>query len=136
MRKLNLLWVLLLALSLCAQEPPKGEGGRRPGGPPPEPKNLQILKLKGPELIAVMRNFNAALGFKCENCHVQGNFAADDKMEKVIARKMLEMTHEINSRFPDAGATMHVTCFTCHRGEEHPKTAPPESAAPVAAPKG
>ena len=31
---------------------------------------------------------------------------------------------------------MRVTCYTCHRGQEHPATAPPEAAAPAAAPKG
>lgn len=140
MRKANFCWVLLLAaLPLCAQEPPKGDGGRRPVGPPPEPKNLQVLKVKGPELIAIMRSFNAALGFRCDGCHAQGNFASDEKPEKVIARKMLVMTHDINAKVSDAtGAEqgMHVTCFTCHRGKEHPDTAPPEGAASPAAPKG
>jgi hypothetical protein len=131
MQKRYFLWVLMLALPLSAQEP-KGEGGR-PGGPPPEPKNLQVLKVKGPELIAIMRNFNTALGFRCDNCHVQGNFASDEKHEKVVARKMLEMTMEINGRFPKREgqeARMNVTCYTCHRGQEHPLTAPPEAAAP------
>jgi hypothetical protein len=135
MRKLHFfLWALMLALPLCAQEPPKGEGARHAGGPPPEPKNLQILKVKGPELMAVMRNFSTALGYRCDNCHVQGDFASDDKHEKVIARKMLQMTQQINAGFPNAGdeQRMRVTCYTCHRGEEHPKTAPPEGAAPAA----
>jgi hypothetical protein len=32
------------------------------------------------------------------------------------------MTHEINGKFPDG--KMHVTCYTCHRAEAEPKTAP------------
>jgi hypothetical protein len=43
-------------------------------------------------------------------------------MEKVMARMMLTMVKDINSRFPD-GQT-HVTCYTCHRGDTMPKTAP------------
>jgi hypothetical protein len=32
------------------------------------------------------------------------------------------MTKLVNTQFPDK--KMHVTCFTCHRGEAEPKTAP------------
>jgi hypothetical protein len=35
---------------------------------------------------------------------------------------MIEMSQQINSHFPDG--KMHVTCYTCHRGEEAPATAP------------
>jgi hypothetical protein len=120
--------MLVLFLSLCAfgQEPPQ------PGGPPPghgpmqAPKNLKILP---PEhLMETMQAFRVALGVRCDFCHVRGDFAADDKQHKLIARKMLEMTHEINGHFPDG--KMHVTCYTCHRGAEEPATKPGE--APVA----
>ncbi len=116
--------MLLLFLSLAAfgQEPPAGP----PGGPPhrmPEPKNLKLLK---PEhLMETMQAFRVALGVKCDFCHVQGDFAADDKPHKEIARKMIEMSHEINAHFPDG--KMHVTCYTCHRGAEEPATRPGEA---------
>jgi hypothetical protein len=45
---------------------------------------------------------------------------------------MIAMTREINAKFPDG--KNHVTCFTCHRGDEHPKTAPDSAATPAAAP--
>jgi hypothetical protein len=35
---------------------------------------------------------------------------------------MIEMVEKINANFPDG--KMHVTCYTCHRGEAEPKTAP------------
>jgi len=40
---------------------------------------------------------------------------------------MIEMATEINSKFTDG--KMHVTCYTCHRGEPEPKTAPEPRAA-------
>lgn len=69
-----------------------------------------------------MRAFQAALGVKCQYCHVEGDFASDDNPKKEIARKMIVMAHEINSKFPDG--KMHVTCYTCHRGATEPATAP------------
>lgn len=75
-----------------------------------------------------MGAFRIALGVKCDTCHVQGDFASDEKPEKEMARKMIVMTREINAKFPDG--KQHVTCFTCHRGDEHPKTQP--DAAPAA----
>jgi hypothetical protein len=69
-----------------------------------------------------MRAFTAGLGVKCDYCHVQGNFASDDNPKKEVARHMIEMVEKINANFPDG--KMHVTCYTCHRGEAEPKTAP------------
>lgn len=79
----------------------------------------------------MMGAFRAALGVQCTACHVQGDFASDDKPEKATARKMIVMTREINANnFTDG--KMHVSCFTCHRGEEHPKmTAEPAAPAPA-----
>lgn len=86
----------------------------------------------------MMGAFRVALGAQCTTCHVQGDFASDDKPEKTTARMMIAMTRDINSKFTDG--KMHVSCFTCHRGEEHPKMGPDASApaggsaAPGAAP--
>jgi len=89
----------------------------------PPPKNLKILK---PEhLMETMQAFRVALGVRCDFCHVQGDFASDEKPHKEIARKMLTMVHEINANFPDG--KMHVTCYTCHRGAEEPATRPAEA---------
>jgi hypothetical protein len=119
--------VLSLGAGLRAQDPPPppppGGGEHRM----PEPKNLKVLTSLPPgALIPIMRSFTAGLGVKCDFCHVKGDFAADDKHEKEIARHMITMAHDINGRFPDG--KIHVTCYTCHRGEVEPKTAPPPSA--------
>ena len=110
---MRILFILLLTLPLAAQEQKKG--------PPPPPKNLQVIKPE--EIRPLMRSFTVALGGKCDMCHVQGDFASDENNHKVIARKMILMTREINAKFPDGKE--HVTCYTCHRGAATPLTAPP-----------
>src|SRR5438270_6282634 len=116
------LLALLFLATLSAQQPPPPQGGgqRRP---PPEPKNLKVLKVPPAELIPLMRSYTVALGVKCDHCHVQGNFAADDKPAKGTARMMITMAEEINGKFTDG--KVHVTCYTCHRGDREPKTAAP-----------
>src|SRR5580658_5944212 len=102
---------LLLAVAAFAQQHPA-------------PKNLKLLPADE-NLIPTMRSFTAALGVKCDFCHVQGDFASDEKHHKEIARHMISMAKDINGKFPD-GKT-HVTCYTCHRGETEPATAPAEA---------
>jgi hypothetical protein len=110
---------ILVLMPLAAQDKPPEQARR----PQPDPKNLKVLKVtKGPEVIQIMRTFTAGLGVKCDFCHVQGNFASDDNPKKEIARHMISMAMDINSQFHDG--KMHVTCYTCHRGETEPKTAP------------
>lgn len=112
--------VPLLLVPLFAQE-------KKP--PPPDPTNLKVLKVaKGPEVIQIMRTFTAGLGVQCSYCHVQGNYASDENPKKDIARHMITMTASINANFPDG--KMRVTCYTCHRGEAEPKTAPEPRPAP------
>jgi len=90
---------------------------------PPPPTNLKVLKgSSGAEVSQVMRTFTAGLGVQCVYCHIQGNFASDENPKKETARHMIEMTKLVNAQFPDQ--KMHVTCYTCHRGEAEPKTAP------------
>lgn len=56
----------------------------------------------------------------CGYCHVGGNFAAEGIYTKVVSRRMIQMTREINSRWqPHVGST-GVTCYTCHRGQNVP----------------
>ena len=109
----TLVVVLLLTIPIVAQE----KGGRRP---PPEPKNLKVLKVDRAQLIPTMRTYTSGLGVQCNFCHVQGDFASDEKHQKDIARHMITMVQEINAKFPDGKE--HVTCYTCHRGETEPKT--------------
>jgi len=118
---MRILAAVLFLIPLCAQQPPP-EGPRRPR-PAPEPKNLKVLKVPPTEIIPIMMSFRAGLGVKCDFCHVQNEWDKDDKPNKEIARHMITMTHEINAKFPDG--KIHVTCYTCHRGETEPKTTAP-----------
>ena len=121
---MRILAALLLFAPLYAQAPK--EGARK--GPPPGPKNLQVLKISHAELIPTMRTYTAALGVECVHCHVGREFDKDDKPTKLTARQMITMTAEINTKFPDG--KIHVTCYTCHRGSTEPKTAPPPKEPP------
>ena len=89
------------------------------------PKNLKVLQAD--QVMATMQTFTTGLGVRCNFCHVQGDFAADTNPHKATAREMYTMTQQINSHFP-GGAK--VSCYTCHRGDQHPLMAPPASGAP------
>ncbi len=52
----------------------------------------------------------------CTYCHNPRNLADDSKYQKVVARRMIQMTRHLNADWkPHVGAT-GVTCYTCHRG--------------------
>ena len=123
---MRILLTLLIALPLFAQDPPPPPpAAAKKGGERPAPKNLKLLKPE--DIRPMMAAFNVAMGGKCTGCHVEGDFASDAKEEKETARMMITMTRDINSKFSDGKE--HVTCFTCHRGSEHPRTAPEPAAA-------
>lgn len=114
----SILAVVLLLVPVCISAQEKK-------GPSPfaSPKNLKILTTSGDELRTTMRAFSTALGVQCNFCHVQGDFASDDKPQKQTARMMLTMARQINGNFPDG--QRHVTCYTCHRGATEPLREPP-----------
>lgn len=71
----------------------------------------------------------------CTYCHNPENMASDEKYTKVVARKMLQMTRNINATWkPHFGNQENggVTCWTCHRGNPVPvnnwSTAKPDPA--------
>jgi hypothetical protein len=127
----------LSALALClfscvpmafSQDAPPKKPKMDPNKPAVEQfKNIQIFKTATTgEVLGYMRAFNAALGVECSFCHVDGDRASDSKGEKVMARKMLTMTHEINDKF--FAGKMEVRCFTCHKGASHPVSEAPAPA--------
>src|SRR6476646_9284840 len=70
-----------------------------------------------------MQFISASLGVQCDFCHVAGKMEADDKGPKKTARQMMAMQAAINK---DAfQGRLQVTCFSCHRGAEHPVSSPP-----------
>ena len=140
------LGIVVITASLAAAQAPAA-GGQRAGGPPAPMKNLQVLPkdMPQPEVVAIMRTFNAALGVQCGHCHIwtkpgdpSNDMAADTKPEKAVARVMMLMTNEINTKLAasikkPAAQIAKVECATCHRGEAIPVTPPPPPP-PVAAP--
>jgi hypothetical protein len=123
--------------SLIAQDTPPDTKAPPPQArmPMPKPTNLQVLPkdIAPPDLMKLMGAYSKALGVHCNFCHEvnaqthQPNFAADTKEDKGIARTMIAMTQEINSKFmtqindPDAKPEdKTVTCGTCHRGNQMP----------------
>jgi photosynthetic reaction center cytochrome c subunit len=53
----------------------------------------------------------------CTYCHKEGAAMSDDALyTKVVARRMLQMTQNINSNWQNHVAQTGVTCYTCHRG--------------------
>ena len=91
-------------------------------------KNVQVLKgVPVDEFMSTMGLFSAALGISCENCHSLSDkswadYALDTTEKKKTARRMVGMMQGINKSF-FAGRQV-VTCFSCHRGGDHPKTTP------------
>jgi hypothetical protein len=100
-------------------------------------KNLKVLPkdITKPQMDSVMQSFTAALGVKCNFCHVRTadnkdwDFASDGNKHKLIAREMIEMTTKINKKYFDVtgkgiSASLMVTCYTCHNGKPEPATKP------------
>ena len=125
-------------------QPGQPQQGR--GGPP---QNLKVLPKDWTrqQVQSLMRTFTSALGVQCTHCHAgtppQLNYAADEKPTKDVARKMIHMVMHINEEHlkgigraepaapPAQGAPpplgngpQKVSCFTCHRGQLKPATAP------------
>jgi hypothetical protein len=95
---------------------------------PPQPaeqvfKNIQVMKgMPAPRLMGVMILFTKSLGVECNYCHVPNEFEKDDKPPKTVARKMLNMVHQINdANFP---SNRVVSCGMCHRGSPKPEAFP------------
>jgi hypothetical protein len=86
-------------------------------------KNIQVLKgMPTSQIFPVMYSIRGALGVKCVFCHVvngdKWEMEKDDKDEKKIARKMMQMVLDINRVSFDGKP--EVSCFTCHRGFQRP----------------
>ena len=60
----------------------------------------------------------------CNYCHNPNNLADDSVYTKIVSRKMIQMTRDINGNWQDHvnqnGEGAGVTCYTCHRGNGVP----------------
>lgn len=122
--------LLLAVLAFTPLLPVVSAQAPRPARPP---ENVKVLtELDGQALRTEMQRIATALGVECGHCHVQGNFASDEKRPKRSARWMLELTRALNAQHfskyeikEGESVLGRVTCFTCHQGGIAPATAPP-----------
>src|ERR1700739_1487377 len=86
-------------------------------------KNIQVLKgIPAEQIFPTMQFITASLGVECDFCHVHNAFEKDDKKPKQTARKMMEMMFAINK--DNFEGHREVTCYSCHRGSQHPAAIP------------
>lgn len=86
-------------------------------------QNVQVLgDLDSNEFTQLMLAMTSWVSPKegCNYCHNPQNLADDGKYTKVVARRMLQMTREINGQWTSHVKETGVTCFTCHRGQPVP----------------
>jgi len=58
----------------------------------------------------------------CEYCHnLEEGFAYDGVYAKLVARRMFQMTWEVNSNWSSHVGDTGVNCYTCHRGNNVPE---------------
>jgi tetratricopeptide (TPR) repeat protein len=78
------------------------------------------------DIMPLMQEFVQALGVQCEYCHSAQRGSGQAEPRKDIARQMIAMTRDLNTRVqtatgkPAAEATQ-VKCVTCHHGVPIPK---------------
>jgi len=90
-------------------------------------KNIKVLTgLPQSQLIPVMNYIAATMGRRCNFCHVnnsgQWDYASDEKQEKNTAREMIKMVLDLNKT--SFKGSLEVSCYTCHRGQDHPASIP------------
>jgi hypothetical protein len=116
-----------VVVTLCACVPSGADS-------PPEdaaaemPKNLQVLPKTMTVLDVKNRMVDVAksLGVKCSFCHNVKDYPSDENPHKQVARGMFRLVEALNRDHFNYEGAPQVTCFTCHRGDEHPLFAPAE----------
>jgi Photosynthetic reaction centre cytochrome C subunit len=86
-------------------------------------KNVQVLNdLSATEFSRLMQALSTwiAPDEGCDFCHNPDKLESDEKYTKVVARRMLTMTRQINTQWKAHVGETGVTCWTCHRGEAVP----------------
>jgi photosynthetic reaction center cytochrome c subunit len=71
-------------------------------------------------LMVAMTQWVAPPEVGCNYCHNPQNLADDSVYTKVVTRKMLQMTWNVNEKWKNHVADTGVTCWTCHRGNAVP----------------
>jgi hypothetical protein len=98
-------------------------------------KNIRALRgTPANELNQSMHLMKGAVGLDCMDCHIEREWEKDVKPAKEVARAMIVMMNDINTR--QFGGKQVVTCNTCHNGRPTPAAIPTFPVLePVTAPK-
>jgi len=118
---------LLSAASAHSQTRPAGQAGK-PQLSEEAFKNVQVLRgIPVKEFMETMGFFSASLSLNCTDCHGDASASdwskyATDTPLKNTARRMINMVNALNKT--NFGGRPNVTCYTCHRGNQHPKVIP------------
>ena len=86
-------------------------------------KNVQVLNdLSATEFSRLMQALSTWVApvEGCDYCHNPKKLESDEKYTKVVARRMLQMTRQINTEWKAHVGETGVTCWTCHRGQAVP----------------
>jgi photosynthetic reaction center cytochrome c subunit len=86
-------------------------------------KNVKVLgDVKATEFSRLMQALSTWVAPEqgCDFCHNPKKLASDEKYPKVVARRMLQMTRQINTDWKQHVGNTGVTCWTCHRGQAVP----------------
>jgi photosynthetic reaction center cytochrome c subunit len=118
----------ILAEKVPENQPPEAISPGAPEGPKAKDvlKNVQVLgDLSIGQFTAHMTAITAWVAPKegCAYCHNLQDLADDSKYQKVVARRMIQMTRHVNTDWKPHVAATGVTCYTCHRGNNVPAQA-------------
>ena len=117
-----------MCLLSAASAPGQTGAGQKPLMAEEVFKNVQVLRgIPVNQFMETMGFFSASLSLNCTDCHVAeslGSWAkyAEDIPLKRAARRMIVMVNAINKA--NFGGQRMVTCYSCHRGAQHPKVIP------------
>lgn len=106
----------------------------------PAPTNLKVLpkEMSGDDIDKLMHRYKQELGVPCGYCHEENSqtrqidFASDENPVKEIARFMIRMNNDINSKYlaqlGDRRYAELFTCGNCHQGQIDPPAFEPKTA--------
>jgi len=87
-------------------------------------ENVQVLgDLPEPQFTRLMAAITEWVSPEqgCNYCHNPENLADDSVYTKVVSRRMIQMTLNINANWQDHVKDTGVTCYTCHQGQNVPE---------------
>jgi hypothetical protein len=94
--------------------------GQRTAQTPSEFSNIVVLKdMTDQEIRDTMELWVKQVGLTCMDCHVEGDYASEEKHEKQIARQMYRLVQALNQQEFFSSGGRKADCFLCHRGVKY-----------------